>query len=145
KNVFFIGNKKDLVNPNLNLKSFLLEKASSREIQEEIQNLKEEQFLTVSALTGENVENIKKSIYSKVQNEIGLYKEAFLFRKRHVLALDEAMKTLKAAKKLLKDRVSEEFILAELQQSLKKVFELRGKEVNEQVLDEVFSQFCIGK
>ena len=46
---------------------------------------------------------------------------------------------------LLKKEESLELIALELQIALKALFEILGKEFNDEIMDRVFKEFCIGK
>jgi tRNA modification GTPase len=45
----------------------------------------------------------------------------------------------------MKESVSSEFLAFELQEAIRAVHELLGKEFDEQVIDRIFKEFCIGK
>ena len=55
------------------------------------------------------------------------------------------MERVMAAINLLKEDESPEFIAFELHVGLKKIYEILGVEYEDQVMDLVFSEFCLGK
>lgn len=64
---------------------------------------------------------------------------------RHFDHLSKALKTMDSALIQVKKQGSYDLIAQDIQMSLKEVLTLLGKELDEQVLDKVFSQFCLGK
>ena len=68
-----------------------------------------------------------------------------LINKRHYLLLKETHSHLCLLENLVKDNVHEEFILQELKLSLTPINEIIGFKDNEDMLDELFKNFCIGK
>lgn len=59
--------------------------------------------------------------------------------------LEKAHKNLSACLDLMTENASPELISFELQMSLRNVQELLGKDINDDVMDKVFKEFCIGK
>ena len=64
---------------------------------------------------------------------------------RHFELLNESHKRLSAAIDLLQEEMSSEFIAFELQDSLTSIQKLLGREYNDEVMDKVFKEFCLGK
>jgi tRNA modification GTPase len=64
---------------------------------------------------------------------------------RHLDLLQKIHTCLEAALRLINDESSPEFIAFELQDGVRAVHELLGKEFNEQVIDRIFQEFCLGK
>ena len=103
---------------------------------------KDKKILWISSRTGEGQEELKKLFYKKSEREIG---EVFLSTPRQKQAMEQVIYFLNKAKKLLKEKNSPEFITFELQQALSTLYRLLGKEYNEEVIKQVFKEFCIGK
>ena len=70
---------------------------------------------------------------------------AVVTQARHYEKLSELKERLETATKLLKSEESPEFIAFELHVGLKKIYEILGLEYEDQVMDTVFSEFCLGK
>lgn len=68
-----------------------------------------------------------------------------LINKRHYILLKKAHSHLCALENLVRDNVNEEFILQELKLSLTPINDIIGVKDNEDMLDELFKNFCIGK
>ncbi|MDE0119469.1 MAG: tRNA uridine-5-carboxymethylaminomethyl(34) synthesis GTPase MnmE [Bdellovibrionales bacterium] len=99
-------------------------------------------ILWLSSRTGEGREDLKKLFYKRSEREAG---EIFLSTPRQKQAMEKITYFLDKAKKLLKQKSSPEFITFELQQALSVLYQLLGKEYNEEVIKQVFKEFCIGK
>lgn len=101
-----------------------------------------EEVLWLSSWTGEGVETLKKFLHKK--SEKGIL-DAFLFTPRQGKALKKIKHFLELAENLLVKKASPEFTVFELQSALSVLYELLGKEYNEEVIKQVFKEFCIGK
>ncbi len=64
---------------------------------------------------------------------------------RHLELLRKIQSSLKTAKDLIIDSSSPEFVAFELQEAVRAIHELLGKEFDEQVIDRIFKEFCLGK
>jgi len=64
---------------------------------------------------------------------------------RHVKALEEAQRNLQGALRLMKDNVSLEFISEELKSAVNQLDAITGRNIDEDLLNRIFSDFCIGK
>ena len=98
----------------------------------------------VSAVTGYGLENmissIKNTLQKKVQNQ------GLATRYRHKEAIDSAVNKIYIAKKFVEDGPAFYDLAAEeLRQTTYTLDELFGKVDVENVLDEIFSSFCLGK
>lgn len=69
----------------------------------------------------------------------------FLVHERHAEALRQAYQSLQHASMLLEQRNSDDCLAADLKEALRSLEAIVGRVDYEQVLDKVFSKFCIGK
>ena len=69
----------------------------------------------------------------------------FLVHERHAEALRQAHQSLQHASTLLEQRNSDDCLAADLKEALRSLEAIVGRVDYEQVLDKVFSKFCIGK
>ncbi len=69
----------------------------------------------------------------------------FLVHERHAEALRQAYQSLQHASMLLEQRNSDDCLAADLKEALRALETIVGRVDYEQVLDKVFSKFCIGK
>lgn len=98
----------------------------------------------VSAVNSYGIQEVKDLVKDLSLVDIG-QSEALITQYRHYEYLRKAISSLDNAYQLLANQDSYDLIALEVQTSLKEVFGLLGKEFDEQVLDKVFKQFCIGK
>lgn len=71
--------------------------------------------------------------------------ESILFHSRHYECLKKVQECLGRADKAVSLEYSPEFIAIEFQEALHFVFEILGKKLDEEILDRVFREFCLGK
>ena len=103
---------------------------------------KMEKYFWLSSHTGEGMEDLKDVFYKESEKEIG---EVFLSTPRQREALEKVSYLLAQAKELLDKKSSPEFVAFELQSALSVLYELLGKEYDEEVIKQVFKEFCLGK
>ncbi len=100
-------------------------------------------FQAVSAQTGEGLDELRKAIRDKA----GFTPRSNLFtaRKRHLLALGEALTRARTARSLAADTLPGELIAEELRAVHGSLGEIVGVMSSDALLGEIFSSFCIGK
>jgi tRNA modification GTPase len=99
-----------------------------------------------SALEGWGVKELEEAILSSVASKGELdHERFFLTNIRHKNCLDRALDKLQAGSSGLRQGVSEEFVLYDLRKSLDCLGEITGETSVEDILDSIFSTFCIGK
>lgn len=99
-----------------------------------------EPYLLISAKYGEGIEEVVKRLREYVKNLFS-DTDTFLFLPRQVDCLERALKACKNALNLS----YWESIAEELKTALNNLSELLGETTNEEILDRIFSQFCVGK
>lgn len=103
--------------------------------------------IAVSALTGEGLGELREKIF-ELSTSDGMtmaYKEMIALNIRQGTALRRAMKALERLEKELKNGSPAEILSLELREALDAYGEVTGKSAGEDILDEIFSNFCIGK
>jgi tRNA modification GTPase len=103
-------------------------------------------YVEVSALTGEGIESLKRAIKSLAvgrQYEAG--DSVLISRLRHKTLLQNAGAALQNALKAIDDTLSAECVALELRIALNSIGEIVGVITNEDILDQIFREFCIGK
>ena len=103
-------------------------------------------ILKISAKFGTGLEELKNTIIdlsgsSDDKNTGG----AMITNMRHKLAMEKAHKNIQAAKKSIAGGMSPEFAAFDLREALDNLDEITGKKINDEILDKIFSSFCIGK
>ncbi len=103
-------------------------------------------MLRVSALTGEGIEELKQFIYQQLISETAVTNEsAIITNERHYHALEQALAALHQAKQDLVSGFTEEIALANLHNALKSLGVITGETLIADILNQIFSTFCIGK
>ncbi|OGW86677.1 MAG: hypothetical protein A3A81_03050 [Omnitrophica bacterium RIFCSPLOWO2_01_FULL_45_10b] len=99
----------------------------------------------LSAKTREGIETLEKEIVNSIL-EGGLEKESVMItRLRHQRALSASLEALEKSFETLLKKESLEFVALDLKQSLDALKEFVGEIYSEDLLDAIFSEFCIGK
>ena len=105
---------------------------------------KEEAQVGTSALTGEGLDRLRESIRERVL-ETEPAGGGVVTSERHVVALGDARKALSRAQKAHEDDMPGEIVAMELRGALDALGAIVGETTPEEVLDRIFSTFCIGK
>jgi tRNA modification GTPase len=102
--------------------------------------------IRVSALEGKNLAKLKSEIemqtFPATKDRI---ERPTLTRLRHKNCIEKARKELREGISIYRNHQGEELVLHTLRNSLKALGELTGEVTTEEILDQVFSSFCIGK
>ena len=100
----------------------------------------------VCALTGKGIESLKDAIKDQVwTGEINAEMLQVMINSRHQDALRRAREGAVRALEALKGDLTLELVALDLRIAVNAVGEIVGKTATEDLLDAIFSQFCIGK
>jgi tRNA modification GTPase len=100
----------------------------------------------VSALTGEGIEALKRRILSRVSPAGGWGAEAdFITGIRHEQLLRECLASLDKARGAAVDGIPHEMLLLDLYGALQPLDAITGATTADDILNRIFSTFCIGK
>ena len=100
--------------------------------------------LSVSALTGEGLDDLQKAIedlYPLPSVPAG----EILTNARHAEAVSRALEALLSARSAMAEGCLPDVVLTELEGAMAALGELSGRTVREDVTDRIFSRFCVGK
>ena len=91
-----------------------------------------------------------ESIYEKITdmfnlNEINFDNDAIITNERHKNLIDKAINNLNEAEKTLKEEMPVDIIEISLKNVLQNLDSITGEEAGEEVINEIFSRFCLGK
>jgi tRNA modification GTPase len=100
--------------------------------------------LAISAALGNGIEDLKAVLTKHLVGEAA-WGEVFITRARQKEELEHALKSFKEAKEALRLGLVEEVVTSELRAAGRAFDRLFGTTIAEDVLDRIFSQFCIGK
>jgi len=104
--------------------------------------------LAISAKTGKGIEELKDRIYRLLMGDSNLelrQADIVLANVRHKTAIEQARDHLIQARKNLMEGRSPEFAAFDIREALTCLDDIIGKTTTEDVLDRIFSTFCIGK
>jgi tRNA modification GTPase len=99
-----------------------------------------------SALTGEGIPELRAAILRHVTGEAGANAESgFLTNARHQSLVRDSITALDSAHNAVDNRVPHEMLLLDLYSALRPLDEITGATTNDDILNLIFSRFCIGK
>jgi tRNA modification GTPase len=104
-----------------------------------------EEWLRLSAQTEEGLDALEESIIEKLTDGQGTRGEAGAANARQMEALHGAKESLAAALEALDKKTSWEFVAQDLKSAVDRLGQITGETVGDEVLNRIFSQFCIGK
>lgn len=125
--VVFVGNKKDLGEKN-----FFYDLVNT------------ENVVKISAKSYDGIGELKEVISSLYLNNMSL-NSPMISRTRHKIALEKSIDNLASAKHSLINRMSFEFVAFDLRNAIASLSEIIGEISSNDILDNIFSNFCIGK
>jgi tRNA modification GTPase len=100
--------------------------------------------IALSAHTGAGLDDLRRHL----KHCVGFQEEAgggFSARRRHLDALRRARTHVEDGKRLLQEHYAAELLAEELREAQQELGEITGVFTNEDLLDRIFSSFCIGK
>jgi len=129
--VLLILNKKDLMNQNI------------IDIPKPLQKFK---HVLISALDEQDVRKLKNEIFEVITGKTGIFtEETMLTNLRQKISAEKALEALKTSKLTLSHREGEELLAVDLSQTLLALGEIVGETTPDDMLNQIFSEFCIGK
>lgn len=108
--------------------------------------VEEKNIINISALKNEGIDLIHDRVEKMVfSGEISNSDEVMITNSRHKDAIYKAMTAIEDAVKSLSEHMSYDFIEVDLRDAWDALGQINGDTVNEDLLDTIFSNFCIGK
>lgn len=134
-----IENKKHIIILN---KDDLEQKITDKEIEKYFKD----DYLRLSVMENKSVLKVEKLIIDLFfDGELQISSETVLSNLRHINALKEAKKDLLEVNESLNEKVFLDLIEVDLENVIAHISEITGAITTEDILDRVFSDFCIGK
>jgi tRNA modification GTPase len=104
------------------------------------------QKVLTSAITGEGVGELRGEILRHIGGEAGIQAESgFLTNVRHQGLIQDSLAGLAAAKSAVAGKVPHEMLLLDLYSALRPLDAITGATTTDDILNLIFSTFCIGK
>ena len=100
----------------------------------------------VSALTGEGIPDLRAEILRQAGGELeGSRETGFLTNTRHQGLVRDSLAGLDATVNAARSKVPHEMVLLDLYSALRPLDEITGATTSDDILNLIFSRFCIGK
>jgi len=108
--------------------------------------LKKYPLVHTSALTGEGLKRLKETLVENVLiGKVNLSSNTSFFNVRQRDALQHSIQSIQQALESARNSESYEFIALDLRTAIDTLGEIVGEVTTEDILDKIFSEFCIGK
>jgi len=109
------------------------------------EHLGDDAEVRVSALTGRGVDGLLGELHRMSEDLVGDLADDLVTSERHALCLREALEAVERAQQAVADASPLELIASDLRTALLSLGSITGSNASEDLLDEIFSRFCIGK
>jgi tRNA modification GTPase len=129
-----VFNKVDLIDPQ-----------KQEQLDLVLQSQKNTRYCVISALTGKGIEHLLAAVQSGLSRSVDTLGPAPLTRERHRRALNEAVEALRRAIEAPDPAATPELLAEDLRLAARSLGRIAGQVDVEDILDRIFSQFCIGK
>ena len=132
KKAIIVLNKIDLIQDNINVDS-------------RISNLNKK-IIKISALNKDGVEKISETIVEMFKiNEINLDDGIIVTNTRHKNLINKAINSTENAQISLENKMPMDIVAIEIKNVLEDLGEITGEDVSENIINEIFAKFCLGK
>jgi len=135
-----VGDKKKIVVLN---KSDLVKRTGLSKLKEKFKN---DTAIEISVKKKDNIDLLEKAIQKLIFSGSFIQGEgAVVSNARHKEALDKAFESMLSVKMAIEDKTAFEIASIDLREAIYNLGLIVGKSVSDDILDRIFSQFCIGK
>ena len=101
-------------------------------------------IIEISANNAESVTLLKKRLINEI-NILNPYTDTVISNSRHYEALMNALKAIEEVNNGLKSDISGDLLSVDIRKSIEHLAEITGEITNDDVLGNIFANFCIGK
>ncbi|MCR4674075.1 MAG: tRNA uridine-5-carboxymethylaminomethyl(34) synthesis GTPase MnmE [Lachnospiraceae bacterium] len=109
-------------------------------------NLIDKKIISVSAANHSGVEELKNEIRSMFfHGEISLNNEVYITNERQKYLFEEAFSSLAQVKISIENQMPEDFYSIDLMDAYESLGKIVGESVDDDLVNEIFSKFCMGK
>jgi len=106
----------------------------------------DEEAVLISALKKTGIDQLTKRAFEKIWGNAKIEPDRlFLSNLRHIEALRRSLERIRAARHSLGQNLSFEFVCEDIRQAVNELDVITGRSAGRDVLDRIFSSFCIGK
>lgn len=140
KMIEFIENKKGIILLN---KADLETKIEEKEIEKISKN---KPILRISALNKDGIEKIYNEISNMYKfNEIEIDDSLTITNNRHKNAINNMITNIEKSEKSIKEKMPIDIITINITEILTNIGAITGESVSEDIINEIFKKFCLGK
>jgi tRNA modification GTPase len=101
--------------------------------------------ISTSALTGEGLIELRGEILRQIGGDAGSEESGFLTNVRHAKLIKESLAALDSAKSAVAGKIPHEMLLMDLYNALRPLDAITGATTTDDILNLIFSTFCVGK
>lgn len=143
----YVKGKKSIVLLNKNdLSTFLTVEMVDKMFNSVDNSEKSPKILQISAVTGEGMREFGETVREMfLKGEISTNPDAMLTNARHHACVSEALESLHYVSDAIKKGVPEDFYTVDLMDAYTSLGKILGEDVGDDLIDTIFSKFCMGK
>lgn len=113
---------------------------------EEIQEQSGQKVISISAKEETGIEDLEEEIKGLFyEGEIDFNDQILITNVRHARALEEALESVRMVENSIRDGMPEDFYSIDLMNAYEKLGLIIGESVEDDLVNEIFSKFCMGK
>lgn len=113
---------------------------------DQIEKLADKRVFPISAIRDKGLDKVRECIKEMFFNgELNFNDQVYITNVRHKEALEEAIRSLKQVLKSIEDEMPEDFLSIDLMSAYEKLGEIIGESVDEDLINTIFKEFCMGK
>jgi tRNA modification GTPase len=101
--------------------------------------------IRTSAVTGEGIDQLRRQVLEKFGSDGAARESGFLTSARHQQLVRDSIAALDAAARSTREHVPHEMVLLDLYNALRALDSITGQTTADDILNLIFSSFCIGK
>lgn len=150
--LFVVDGSKELNNDDYDIINTLTDKnvilcvnKSDLKQKAKIESLPYKTIIKISTSTGENIEKLKELLYQYVISKNVNNNSNIITNTRHITALKSAFDYCNEAIKNTEQNIDLSLIAIDIKNIWLELGNITGNSDNEQIIDDIFSKFCVGK
>ena len=102
--------------------------------------------MSISAKDERGIEEFKNKINDMfVRGSIAYNDEVIITNERHLFNIDSSLKSLDEVRKSMDMCMPEDFVSIDLKNTYEYLGAIIGEQIGDDIVDEIFSKFCMGK
>lgn len=119
---------------------------TENQIKEKLKDFSDYEVIRISALQHEGIEEFEETVRRMFfGGKVSFNNEVIITSMRHKEALLEAKKSLCMVRRSIEDGMSEDFYSIDLMNAYAALGRIIGEEVGDDLVNEIFEKFCMGK